>query len=127
MKMKRSFDNILKHYGHNIFLQRRDDETQKYENKLEKHTVRYDASAALPSTADYVVEGVIRVVDAVYYFRTEAAPKEGDRIYEPDPRYKGKGEQPGKTTFVIDYAAPMRGTDGKIQFYAAGATRESPN
>jgi hypothetical protein len=127
---------VLKNYGHDILLQRRVPGcTSEWQSQLERHTVRhmYPSVRGAPQIAQEHPEGMTHVVDMVYYFRFDAAPKEGDRIYEIDPRYEGSSPSRinvgghGQTTWVIDYAIAMRGKAGKVEYYIAGVTREEPN
>lgn len=112
-------DQILKEWGHNVILQRRVDD--EFVNTLERHTVRhmYPANRGLPQVAEEEPEGIVHNADMIYYFRYDANPAEGDRIYEEDPN--------GKTTWLIDYSLPMRGRGGQIVYWVAGVTRENPN
>lgn len=120
--LKRGLEHILKNYGHNILLQRWNDDTQTFECKLERHTVRhmYPAVRGVPKVEQNRVEGVVHDVDMIYYFDVTAAPKERDRIYERDA---GLGKE---SRWIIDYAIPMRWHKGKILFFEVGATREWP-
>lgn len=77
---------------------------------------------ALTSSAEERPEGIVHSVDQVWYFPSEAVPKEGDRIYTEDPRYIDKQE-----TWIIDYALAFRGRRGKVVYWLAGGTRENPN
>lgn len=117
--LQRTFDHILRIWGHNVLLQRKVD--GKFITALEKHTVRHThpATRGLPRTREERPEGITNTVDLVYYFRANAAPREGDRIYDGDPS--------NKNTFIIDYALPLREKGGQIAFYTVGVTRESPN
>jgi hypothetical protein len=55
--------------------------------------------------------------EVLYYFQHIASPKTGDRIYEDLPN--------GQEVFLIDFAAPVRGRGGQINYWIVGATRES--
>lgn len=135
--LRKEFSNITRLYGHNIYLQRRiynrrDDipeevkgTTNFYSPKLEKYTVRYRLGgriASLTGVAEERIEGIIHTVDRAYFFPHYAHPAEGDRIYQPDPRYEDKME-----IFLIDYALAMRGWRGRIEYWEAGVTRENPS
>lgn len=127
--MRKIFLGILKTYGHDVYLQRRDGETTgahpqpKFKPVLEKHTCRrMFPSVALDAAADERPEGIVTTVDMIFYFMHTVAPKEGDRIYEPDSRYPG-----GRIIYRIDYANSVRGKAGQIVYWAAGATKEIPN
>ena len=122
--LRRRMERILRDYGHNIYLQRRlTDETARYENRYERHTVRnmIPSSVGLARAAQEVMEGRIVDVDVVYYFQWDAKPLEGDRIHEgmasSDPR--------GHLVFDIDYSYPHRGNGGRIEYWACGATKTS--
>lgn len=121
--ISRTRDLILRNYGHNVLLQRRTPNDDGWQTRLERHTVRHmEPSARLGLIQQEQDEGIVRDVDIVYYFRPGAMPREGDRIYERDSRYPS-----GQTTWIIDWALPLRGEDGRIEFWAAGTTRESPS
>lgn len=122
--MRDDFDGILRQYGHNIYLNRRiradADGTGSYADKFEIHTVRYDRGGSLQSAQDEAAEGIITSSERLYYFRYNAVPFDGDRIYEHDPRVV-------QTVWQIDTAIPMRGLNGDIEYYIAGASRIRPN
>lgn len=122
-EIKDKFDYILKHYGHDVVLRKeRDDEVL-----WERHTTRnrYPAVRGVPQVRDEKVEGFIHLVDMIFYFRAEAQPREGDRIYEPDERYDEL--ENNFVQWVIDYAIPHRGRGGEVIYYTAGCTRDVPN
>lgn len=123
MTPRKKMDQILGKWGHDVYLQRRlwDDEDNKFLNKLEIHTVRhmYPSNRALPRTLEEKVEGLTNTVELLYFFRYNANPGEGDRIYDHDPN--------SKTTWLIDWALPMRGRGGQIVYWTTGVTREGPN
>jgi len=128
--LRQAFDYILREWGHNILLQRWNGVECKYETTLERHTVRhkYPAVRGLPGIMQEQPEGLTHVVDMIYYFRRDAKPKEGDRIYEEDERYAGYPDNnTGKTVWLIDYALPMRGRGGKVDYWMVGCTRARPN
>lgn len=97
----------------------------------------YPATRGLPGISQDRAEGIVHTVDMIYYFLPDAKPREGDRIYEEDDRFTSPpnerprrnhiGTKGGQTTWIIDYALPMRGVGGRIVFWAAGVTRETPN
>lgn len=122
IQLKRTLDRILREWGHDVILQRVKSPENTYSNKLERHTVRhkYPATRGLPGIREEMPEGIIHNVDMIYYFRSDAKPKEDDRIYEES---LGEGQQ----TYIIDFALPMRGKGGKIVYYMCGASREEPN
>lgn len=137
INMRSEFDKIIKNYGHNIYLQRRIYSTGEgiyqippnlkeswYSDKLEKWTVRETFAGrktALTDIAEERPEGIVHTVNRVWYFQWNSNPREGDRIYENDPRFDG-GE-----IYLIDYAQPFRGEHGKIIFWEVGGTREGPS
>lgn len=125
--MRSDFESILKKYGYNIFLQRRvnpyHEEKAKFKRELEKHTVRstYYSKASLQKAAQEASEGITHDYDQVFYFKYNAEPHRGDRIYE---EYQGR---PNDTaTYLIDEALPLRGNHGEIVFWTVGATQETP-
>lgn len=129
--LRRTVDRILSQTGHQILLQRRslqdtDNPHPKkiWSNTLEKHTVRhrYGRNAGLEQVQQVEIEGQIHNVDMIYYFRWNSSPREGDRIYEMDERFENK-----LATLLIDYALPMRGKGGRIEYFVAGASREDPS
>lgn len=132
--LNRAFDGILRNWGHNILLQRRTPDGKGFVQRLERHTVRHAVpSQGLARVEEERREGVVRNSDALYYFRAEAKPREGDRIYERDDRFDGRDDRVGtldgyaQTTWTIDSAIPVRGKGGRIVYWAAGASRETPN
>jgi hypothetical protein len=129
MDLRREFDNILKNYGHNILLQRDSNslvpgKTPDYGHVLEMHTVRhvYPNSNSLGFVQQEHIEGLNYDVDVVYYFRHDANPDPGDRVYDNIESFPN-----GSIIFTIDWAAPMRGRGGQIVFWAAGCTKQIPN
>ena len=125
--LRKSFDGMMRRYGHNILLQRRENaytaDTATYKNQLERHTVRSMVpSRRLPNVAMEMPEGITHDSEAVYYFRWDANPREGDRIYENIEIYPN-----GIETFLIDKAIPMRARGGRIEYWACGASQETPN
>lgn len=120
-RASKALKRILGYWGHDVLLQVRTPDGFKKE--LEIHTVRHmEPSARLGLIQQEQREGVTHDVDIVYYFLPNSKVKEGDRIYEKDDRYPS-----GQTTWIVDWAVPVRGAGGKIEYYAVGATRESPN
>lgn len=135
--LRRDMDRILRDYGHNVFLRRRDRSLPWTEDVrwvtdedgnplLEKHTVRHmhPSSVALSGATQQETEGVVTNVDRVYWFRWDVNPTEGDEVLD----FKPSGMPPvqKQETYHIDYAQPMRGNGGRIEFWAAGATRTDP-
>lgn len=129
--LRKSIKGLLSTHGHNIYLQRLTSETtpdphpQKiWSDTLEKHTVRhrYPSNSNLPHVMQTQEEGLIHNVDMIYYFLYDVNPREGDRIYEMDERFKQK-----LSTLLIEYALPMKGFGGRIEYWVIGAIREVPN
>lgn len=125
--MRNDFENILKQYGHDVYLQRSDssaDGERVYSNTLEKHTTRFSVGVHrnLPRAQEESMEGVTNTTDRTYYFKYDVKPYEGDRIYD----YLDRSED-DKEVWLINASVPMRGIDGKIIFWAVGVTRIWPN
>lgn len=125
--MRSDFEDILKTWGYNIFLQRRinpyNEETARFERVLEKHTVRsaYPRKNSLQTTAEEAVEGITHNFDLMFYFKHDAEPHRGDRIYE---EYQGMPSDTAR--YLIDEALPLRAEKGQIAFWTVGATQETP-
>jgi hypothetical protein len=125
--MRSQFESILKKWGYNVYLQRRIDpyntDTAKYERALEKHTVRstYKGKASLQSVANEDLPGLNHEFDLVFYFKWDAEPRRGDRIYE-----ENDGLPNNTARYTIDEALPMRGVAGQIIYWIVGATEETP-
>lgn len=129
--IRKSIKGLIRDYGHNILLQRRLPDlidsphpTPRFSQKLERHTVRhmYPRVNALGQITEERMEGLVQSVDMIYYFLHSANPTEGDRIYEKDDRFPDKS-----TVWLIDYALPMRGRSGRIEYWICGCTRAVPN
>lgn len=125
--MKNQFEAILKKYGHDVFLQRRSQTTGaqvSYSDKLEVHTVRYTISSArsIMNKGQELIEGLLSTSERVYFFKVEAKPYDGDRIYEQDERSATK-----QSVWSIDTVVLMRGINGEPVYYIAAATRIQPN
>lgn len=133
--MRREFDNILRRYGHDVYLQRAiqptnfwtDNDRQsdiEYKSDLEIHTVRFSLKNNTPlSTArEEAIEGLLNTHDRIYYFRYDANPFENDRIYEIEPRPRDR-----QKVFVIDAAVPMYGIGGNLVYWVCGATSDLPS
>lgn len=124
MNPRVEFDTILKRYGHNVMLQRRSEPhatpgaTAVFEDVLEIQTVRHTLPEIL-NVAVEAKEGILHTVERIYYFRYDAVPREGDRIYE-----NIEGFPNSMMTFIVDYAEPMNGKGGEVTFWTVGATRE---
>jgi hypothetical protein len=112
--IKDKFDYVLKHYGHDVILRKDREGIITWE----RHTTRnrYPSVRGVPQVRDERDEGLVHLVDMIFYFRAEAQPREGDRIYEGDVRYN-----------ELDNAIPHRGRGGIVIYYTAGCTRDVPN
>lgn len=123
--LRKSMDRILHKYGWDILLQRRietDADVPKWKNSLERHTIRGmlpGSSMGIAGVAREQEPGVTHDADMVYYFRYNANPNEGDRIYDNVGREDGDVRR-----YTIDWAAPMRGVNGRVEYWTVGATRE---
>ena len=126
--LRKTVENILKRWGHNILLQRvqsiHDGEEPDYTTILERHTVRhmYPANRGLPGIAQEMPEGVTYDCEMIYYFMWDVNPASGDRIYEELERYPNN-----LNVWLIDFALPMRGVKGRIEYWVVGASREVPD
>lgn len=124
-RASKAVHQIMKDWGHHILLQRRT--PNDFETTLSLHTVRHmKPSNLLGLVQQEQVEGTTHDVDVIYFFLPSSKVKEGDRIYEYDERFKDFKNGP-QTTWIVDYALPVRGVKGKTEFFAVGCTRESPN
>ena len=121
--LRRTMVGILKKYGHNIFLQRRintdNSSIKEFGEVLERHTVRSRFPGSLAAVQNEGIEGVLHNADMIYYFKWDANPNEGDRIYEHYER-----NSIDVRVFTVGYALPMRGRGGRIDFWTVGAKRE---
>jgi hypothetical protein len=127
--LRKVVDKIHRDWGHNILLQRsvlHQGEgifglraNNGFSTTLEKYTVtnRFPAKAGLADVVQEQLEGKVASVDLIYYFRFSANPNKGDRIYEKDPN--------GYTTYIVDWALPMRGVRGRIEYWIVGASIEN--
>ena len=125
--LKIDFDNILRQYGHDVFLQRRSQSTAgdvTYSETLERHTTRFTlpTTRALPNAQQEEMFGLTNTSERVYYFRSEVNPFEGDRIYEAEVRTPN-----GQSVWSVDQAIGLRGLNGEIIYWAVGVTRIEPN
>lgn len=129
INMKRDFESIIRKYGHDIYLQRVNNpqtgnETPDYADKLEKWTVYSmfpGGSMRAGRTTDEADEGHRTDVDMIFYFQAEANPTTGDRIYEEIDRFPDH-----QALYVIEFAIPMRGTNGALIFWECGSMRKLP-
>ena len=122
INLRQEFLDVLRTSGWNVYLQRRtsDDEWQ-FSNVLEKHTIRnrFASSSSATGLAREQMEGIEVAVDNVFYFKWDANPGEGDRIYEEFPNQQSK-----VAVWLIDYCQPFRGFGGQVIYWVAGCTRE---
>jgi hypothetical protein len=117
---KSTVRNLLRNWGHNILLQRLvDEKSMAYSSRLQRYTVIafWTGSIGFTNAMREAPQGLAVSSEVVYYFEYDVNPKSGDRIYEDLPN--------GEEVFSIDFAAPARGRGGKINFWTAGATRET--
>lgn len=132
MDLRLDLDAFLKKWGQNVYLQRRKtpfvdtpDGCAKYNNVLEKHTVRtmnVAASRALGAIKQEETEGIEYPVEMVFWFRYDVNPISGDRVYMQVPRYPS-GKDP---VYELDFADPKYGFQGRIEFWAAAGTKIRP-
>lgn len=126
--LRRKFESILRRFGHDVYIQRRitpyDNMTVEYENNLERHTTRhvYPSNKGLPTVAEENIEGITHDSELIYYFRHNALPREGDRIYENLENYPNN-----LVLWTMDFVLPMRYSRGRIEYWITGASREDPN
>lgn len=126
--LRRVVEGILRKWGHNILLQRvntiHDGDEPDYVYNLERHTTRhmYPGGRGLPGIAKEEIEGVAYDAEMIYYFMWDVNPASGDRIYEELERYPDL-----QNVWKIDFALPMRGAGGRIEYWVVGASREVPN
>lgn len=133
MNLRAEFDSILKQYGTNVYLNRclnpfGCNEKPRWntadEIKLEKHTVR----SMNPTTSDGLVniaqeqpEGVTHASEMIFWFKHDVNPGVMDRIYDKIPGFPND-----QVLYEIDYVDPKLGINGRIEFWAIGATRTQP-
>jgi len=117
---------MLQKWGHDIFLLRRLPNSEEFETVYERHTVRHMYPGSRIAEIDQEqIEGITHEADMIYYFQWDVNPREGDMIYEPDPRYEDYPLK-GATAWVISYTVPMRGAGGRVEYWMVGADREEP-
>lgn len=121
--LNRTFKEVLRKWGHDILYQRKLDD-RNYSSKFERITTRhmYPANSVLVNLTKEVSEGtIVDSAEMLYYFDCSVNPRQGDRIYE-----NIKSHPQPDSVYRVDYAIPMRGKFGKIEYWVAGATREKP-
>ena len=115
---------MLRKWGHDVLIQRRVDNDYNYSSVFERVTTRhtYPANSDLVNLLKETSEGILADgVEMLYYFQANINPRTGDRIYE-----QIEGHPDGNIIYLIDYAIPMRGRFGKIEYWVVGATKEKP-
>lgn len=141
LDLRREFESIVRQWGHDVLLQRRilrsqtgiygTAENNGFSTKLERWTVRHtlQRETQLIAAMRTKPEGLNVAADLIYYFPWDARPKEGDRIYEMDERYDTapKDDVRFASTSIIEYAQPMKGRGGRVEFWIVGSMRERPN
>lgn len=128
--MRSDFEQILKEYGHDVYLQRKKPnedellEKDEYFDNLEKHTARFSVGVHrnLPRAQAEQMEGLVNTTDRTYYFKHDVNPYEGDRIYDYLDRAPRDME-----VWSVSASVGMRGANGQIIFWVAGVTRIHPN
>lgn len=137
--LRRVFKNVMTGWGHDVLLQRRVlrsqtglyglEDNNGYTEKLERYTVRhrFPRISKAASSQFEAQEGITRDVDILFYFPWDAKPKEGDRIFEPDDRFDDGRTNTGYSSYTIDFALPMRGVGGRVEYWECGCSREIPH
>lgn len=133
MDLRKSFDTILKKYGHNVYIQRlctscnRTGAYQKYDQEctecagtgysrtLEIHSCRrmlaQGGSKGSAEGIEYTPQGGVPTHGWVYYFRHDTHPEQGDRIYDD-----------GQILRVNEVYDP-RGPTGRVEYYICRTKR----
>jgi len=121
INVKKTFRQILKQWGHDVYLQRILS-NGNYSEQLERITTRQlgQTGALNANSVQEMPPGLFTKYDAVYYFEDTVNPKEGDMIYESISVKINKSS----TRFRVDTATAIRGRLGKIDYWIVGATRE---
>ena len=127
MTIRSEFEQIIKEYGHNVYLQRskvEEDGEITYSDKLEKHTTRFSVGVHrnLPRSQEEAMEGILNSTDRTYYFAAGVKPFEGDRVYD----YLDRAPE-DQEVWLINATVGLRGEDGRICFWAAGVSRIHPS
>lgn len=124
--LRRVFESILRKYGHDIIMERHNADGTI--NHFERHTTRhmYPGAGALISANQEQEQGVTYDAEMVYYFKWNVNPREGEALFEADPRYRGF-KLDGATKWRIAFAIPMRGVGGRVEYWVAGVDRDEPN
>lgn len=118
---KRSFEKILREWGHDVYIQRilaNGNHSERLEKVTTRHVGQNGRQNALSERE--MPDGNQVRYEMTYYFQGHINPKEGDRIYEG---YSFKASK-NYSMYRIEAVTPMRGRNGKIVFWVAGASRE---
>jgi hypothetical protein len=120
INLERSFNNILKNWGYDVYIQRKL-ANGNYSNDLERVTTRsvFPGGNTLAHSAQEEIEGVMIDSDVTYFFEGNVNPQEGDRVYENWPN-----DGNIQVFYTIDTSVPLRGRRGKIVYWRTGATRD---
>jgi len=121
INVKKTFRQILKQWGHDVYIQRILP-NGNHSERMERVTTRHVGQGGQinANSVQELPPGLFTKYDAIYYFESEINPKEGDRLYETVSVKADKSS----TLFRIDTATPIRGRLGKIDYWIVGATRE---
>jgi hypothetical protein len=119
----KAFQKILREWGHDVLIQRRLSDDGVYSDRFEKVTTRHITAASryLASTKEETTGGVIINSDRIYYFEASINPKSGDRIYEE----LSSGLE-SQILYVIEECYPVRGKQGKIEFWTVRSNKRKP-
>lgn len=121
---KKTFQKLLREWGHDVLLQRRLSDDFVYSDTLERYTTRsyVPRKSSLALGKQEMPEGIIVTEDIIYYFEDYVNPKSGDRIYE-----EGFNDLDSAIIYLIDNTYPVRGRYGEITYWIVGATKEVPS
>ena len=138
MDIQKSFDAVIEKYGHDVIYIRRDPrfKCKCYSERsgeadtdckdcfglgnpitLEKIRVRHVTETPAETKLElHSDEGISVPVEYEYFVKKSDAPKNGDLIYEVEFDEKGNAKRVLEKS-LISLARPMRGTNGRIEFY----------
>jgi hypothetical protein len=130
MIIKEEFDQILRDYGHDIYLRRRRTTVGSgpymnvsggmYEINIERWTTYRVLQKGMNIGLEPLDEGLVSEADAVFYLSQESVPKTDDLIIEETPH-----ERSNREVYMINRAIPYYfGTI--VTYYAAYCTRIEP-
>lgn len=121
---KRTFQKLLREWGHDILLQRRLSDDFVYSDTLERYTTRsyVPRKSSLALSKEEMPEGIVVIEDIIYYFEDYVNPKSGDRIYE-----ECFNNLDSAIIYLIDNTYPVRGRYGEVTYWIVGATKEVPS